>query len=95
MRRGLRTTTIAVLAVAQLAACAPAIGLPSAAQPSSIGASGDVLRPTDEPTASPTTEPTIPEWVNRTPSAECVTPPPDLMTVIFRQIRCAATAMPT
>lgn len=31
----------------------------------------------------PSAEPTIPDWINRTPSPECINPPPDLMTVIF------------
>jgi hypothetical protein len=33
---------------------------------------------------TPTPEPSPPDWLDRTPSPECVTPPHDLMTVIFQ-----------
>lgn len=64
-------------------------GCTYAGQPASLGEPS----PTESVTATPhpsasarpsaTPEPTLPDWINRTPSPECINPPPDLMTVIF------------
>jgi hypothetical protein len=73
-----------ILAIA-LTGCA-AMGAPSSpptATPLESATPSLATLPAASPTPSP--EPTLPEWFNRTPSPECVAPPPDLMTVIFTE----------
>lgn len=75
---------VALGGCASLAGSSPlATGTPPASAPPSL-ASLPVASPI------PSVEPTLPEWLNRTPSPDCVNPPPDLMTVIFTEhrVRC-------
>jgi hypothetical protein len=67
-----------------MASCASQGGAPSGVEtPTATVHVTASPRPTPPPTPSPSPEPTLPDWINRTPSPECITPPPDLMTVIF------------